>query len=147
LPLRKWLQAIHLMCSSKKGVSAHQLHRVLECKYKTAWFLAHRIREAMRSGEFSPMGGGGETIEVDTTFFGQLKGVGVHTGGSSHMNTVLSLVERGGKVRSFHITSETTAQILPIVNANIAREANTMTDTARAYPRAMAPFASHKSAE
>lgn len=66
LPLHKWLQAIHLMCSSKKGISSHQLHRVLECTYKTAWFLSHRIREAMRTGEFSPpMGGEGKTVEVD----------------------------------------------------------------------------------
>jgi len=62
LPLHKWLQAIHLMCSSKKGISAHQLHRVLECTYKTAWFLAHRIREAMRSDDFTPMGGNGKTV-------------------------------------------------------------------------------------
>lgn len=70
LPLHKWLQAIHLMCSSKKGISAHQLHRVLECTYKTAWFLAHRIREAMRSDDFTPMGGAGKTVEVDETFIG-----------------------------------------------------------------------------
>src|SRR5580658_8899021 len=68
LPMTKWLQAIFLMCSSKKGVSAHQLHRTLECTYKTAWFLAHRIREAMRSGELWPFGQGGATVEVDETF-------------------------------------------------------------------------------
>jgi transposase-like protein len=144
LPLHKWLQAIHLLCSSKKGISAHQMHRILECSYEAAWFLCHRIREAMRSGSFTPMGGSGKTVEVDATYFGQLKGVGVHRGGASHLNTVLSLVERGGKVRSFHITSETTAQIMPIVNANIARETDMMSDTARAYPRALEAFASHQ---
>jgi len=62
LPLHKWLQAIHLMCSSKKGISAHQMHRILECTYEAAWFLCHRIRLAMASGELSPMGGGGKTV-------------------------------------------------------------------------------------
>ncbi len=71
LPLHKWLQAIHLMCSSKKGNSAHQLHRVLECTYKTVWFLAHRIREAMRSDDFMPIGGDGKTVEADETYIGR----------------------------------------------------------------------------
>jgi transposase-like protein len=70
LPLHKWLQAIHLVCSSKKGISAHQLHRVLEVTYKTAWFLEHRIREAMRVGDLPPMGGVGKTLEADTTYVG-----------------------------------------------------------------------------
>lgn len=96
LPLHKWLQAIHLMCSSKKGISAHQLHRVLECTYKTAWFLAHRIREAMRSDDFTPMGGNGKTVEADETFIGRLAGVEKPKASRAHMNTVLTLVERGG---------------------------------------------------
>jgi transposase-like protein len=99
LPLHKWLQAIHLMCSSKKGISAHQLHRVLECTYKTAWFLAHHIREAMRSDSFSPMGGAGMTVEADETYIGKLTGVPKGVGGSAHKNTVLTLVERGGVAR------------------------------------------------
>lgn len=70
LPLHKWLQAIFLMCASKKGISAHQLHRALQVTYKTAWFLAHRIREAMRSGDLNPFGMGGATVEVDETFIG-----------------------------------------------------------------------------
>ncbi|HVL73376.1 MAG TPA: transposase, partial [Beijerinckiaceae bacterium] len=68
LPLHKMLQAVHLLCSGKKGISAHQLHRILEVQYKTAWFLAHRIREAMRSGELAPFGGGGGIVEADETF-------------------------------------------------------------------------------
>src|SRR5690606_33558998 len=71
IPLHKWLQALHLVCSSKKGISAHQLHRILEVTYKTAWFLMHRIREAMRVGEFAPMGGAGSIVEVDETYFGK----------------------------------------------------------------------------
>ena len=70
LPLHIWLQAMHLMASSKKGVSAHQLHRTLEITYKSAWFLAHRIREAMRSGDLAPFGQGGGDVEVDETYIG-----------------------------------------------------------------------------
>jgi transposase-like protein len=75
IELYKWLQAIHLLCSSKKGISSHQLHRVLECTYKTAWFLSHRIREAMRSGELAPMGGTGQPVEVDETYIGKIDAV------------------------------------------------------------------------
>jgi len=142
LPLHKWLQAIHLLCSSKKGISSHQLHRVLECTYKTAWFLSHRIREAMRSGELAPpMGGEGKTVEIDATYFGSLKGL---PKSGYNKNVVLTLVERGGTARSFHVDGETTARVLPIVNANIARETDMMSDEARAYPRALAEFASHE---
>ena len=90
LPLHKWLQAIHLVCSSKKGISAHQLHRTLEVQYKTAWFLAHRIREAMRNGDFSPMGSGGKIVEVERrTTEGFLRGRTVIEGLGE---------DRGGKV-------------------------------------------------
>lgn len=71
VPLNKWLLAFHLMASSKKGISAHQLHRMLGVTYKTAWFMAHRIREAMRDGDLSPMGGEGQTVEVDETYYGK----------------------------------------------------------------------------
>ncbi len=74
IPLNKMLQAVYLMCSSKKGISAHQLHRILEITYKSAWFLAHRIREAMRVGSLSPLGGDGKTVEVDETYIGRLEG-------------------------------------------------------------------------
>lgn len=143
LPLHKWLQAIHLMCSSKKGISAHQLHRVLECTYKTAWFLAHRIREAMRSDDFTPMGGGGKFVEVDETFIGRLTGVEKSRASRAHMNTVLTLVERGGKARSFHIDSTSVAKIVPIVRANIAKESALMTDEAIHYKRVGKEFAMH----
>jgi hypothetical protein len=145
LPLHKWLQAIHLMCSSKKGISAHQLHRVLECTYKTAWFLAHRIREAMRSDDFAPMGGAGGIVEADETFIGRLSGMPKQTKGGqhSHKNTVLTLVERGGRARSFHVESTTVSQIVPIVNANIHRESILMTDEAVHYKRVGPEFAAH----
>ena len=144
LPLHKWMQAIHLMCSSKKGISAHQLHRVLECTYKTAWFLAHRIRESMRSDHSTPMGGEGKTVEIDETYIGRLAGVPKQKGGGAHKNIVLTLVERGGEARSFHIDGATTTRIAQIANANIRHETDMMTDEARAYPRALEAFASHQ---
>src|SRR4051794_950548 len=106
IPLRKWLQAIHLLCSSKKGISSHQLHRLLGITLKSAWFLSHRIREAMRDGSLAPLGGGsGNAVEADETFIGHKKGVPAPKGGTSHKHAVLALVERGGKVRSVHIDS------------------------------------------
>ncbi len=143
LPLRKWLQAIHLMCSSKKGISAHQLHRVLECTYKTAWFLAHRIREAMRSDTLTPMGGEGKTVEIDETYIGRVAGVPKQMGGTAHKNVVLTLVERGGEARSFHIDNASKANISRIMRANIAKETALMTDTASPYKVVGSEFASH----
>src|SRR3954468_20486958 len=95
VPLNKILQAVYLLCSSKKGISSHQLHRILGVTYKTAWFLSHRIREAMRSGELAPMGGNGGVVEVDETFIGNdrsIKPKGVKKGrGYHHKHRVLSL--------------------------------------------------------
>lgn len=143
LPLHKWLQAIHAVCASKKGVSAHQIHRALEITYKTAWFLCHRIREAMRSDDFTPMGGVGKFVEVDETYIGRLTGVPKARGGSGHKNTVLTLVERGGIARSFHIDSATVGKVIPIVRENIAKESSLMTDESNVYPRVGREFASH----
>jgi transposase-like protein len=115
LPLHKMLQAVHLLCSSKKGFSAHQLSRILECDYKSAWFLAHRIREAMRDGVLAPMGGAGQIIEADETYIGRMEGQAKpRKGGGAHKNIVLTLVERGGFARSFHIDSTSIANIAPI---------------------------------
>ena len=133
IPLNKMLQAVYLMSASKKGISAHQLHRVLEITYKSAWFLAHRIREAMRSGDLSPLGGGGGIVEVDETYIGRIKSVPRQKSGSADKNIVLTLVERGGSVRSFHVDSTSIADLIPTVKANIAREAAVMTDTATWY--------------
>lgn len=132
IPLHKMLQAVHLMTSSKKGISAHQLHHTLEIAYNSAWFLSHRIREAMRSGEFDIMGGEGEAVEVDETFIGRKKGTEVRRG-TSHKMAVLSLVQRNGGVRSFTINGTSAAEIGPIVNANVARETFLLSDEARQY--------------
>src|SRR5471032_1719609 len=103
LPLHLWLQVIHLMCASKKGIATRQIQRMLVCSMKTAWFLTHRIREAMRDGSLAPMGGAGGIVEVDETYIGKREGFTKVQGGSKHKNTVLTLVERGGSARSFHI--------------------------------------------
>jgi transposase-like protein len=103
IALHKWLQAFHLMSSSKKGVSAHQLHRTLQIGYEAAWFMAHRIREAMRLGGLSPMGGGGKVVEADQTYIGRLEGQPVQRGGASHKNPLFTLVERGGSACTFHV--------------------------------------------
>ncbi|WP_316398496.1 IS1595 family transposase [Bradyrhizobium sp. 33ap4] len=134
IPLHKCLQAVHLMASSKKGISAHQLHRILEIQYKSAWFLAHRIREAMRDGKLAPMGGAGKIVEVDETYIGRLQGqLKNRKGGAAHKNIVLTLVERGGSARSFHIDSTSIADIAPILRTNIRRESKLMTDEAPFY--------------
>jgi len=134
IPLHKMLQAVYLMCASKKGCSAHQLHRTLGVTYKTAWFLAHRIREAMREGSFTPMGGSGVPVEVDETYIGRLDGHG-GVQGSGHKNMVLTLVERGGSARSFHIDNASIASVVPILRTNIIRESRLMTDQSPLYKR------------
>ncbi len=146
IPLHKMLQAVHLLCSSKKGMSAHQLHRTLEVDYKSAWFLAHRIREAMRDGVLAPLGGASKVVEVDETYIGKQEG---HEGENrpEHKNIVLTLVERGGSARSFHIDSFGVAQVVPIVRQNIRRESRFMTDQAQQYKTLGKEFPEHGSVE
>jgi transposase-like protein len=144
MPLHKMLQAVHLMVSSKKGISAHQLSRILEVQYKSAWFLAHRIREAMRSGDLAPFGGNGTPVEVDETYFGNKKGYAPAHGGHDHKLGVLALVDREtGKMRSFTFDKFRADEVHPIVLANISREARLMTDEARMYKKIGKLFAEH----
>ena len=144
VPMRLWLQAMYLICSSKKGVSSNQLHRTLGVTLKTAWFMSHRIREAMRVVGMEPMGGAGSVVEVDETYIGTLEGqVAPPKGGSSHKNVVLTLVERGGSARSFHVDSASVAQIAPIVRENVRRESSLMTDAAQQYRGVGKEFADH----
>lgn len=144
MPLHKMLQAVHLIMSSKKGISAHQLSRVLEVQYKSAWFLAHRIREAMRSGDLAPFGSGGGAVEVDETYFGQKQGVAPGRGGHAHKLGVLALVDRNtGTMRSFTFDKFRADEVHPIVRANISREARLMTDEARMYSKLGKEFAEH----
>ena len=131
--LNLWLQAIYLIASSKKGISANQLHRTLGVTLKTAWFMGHRIREAMRGGSLSPMGGGGGDVEVDETFFGTEPGA-MKRKGYGHKMKVLSLVDRNsGSAHSVVIDKVDRATILPILRENIAKEARMLTDEARHY--------------
>jgi transposase-like protein len=142
IPLHKMVQAVYLLCCSKKGCSSHQLHRVLGITYKSAWFLSHRIREAMRSGKLFPMGGPGGIVEVDETYIGKLEGQPKVRGGFDK-NIVLTLVERGGEARSFHVDSFRVAEIVPIVRKNIRKESRMMTDEAQQYRRIGKLYAEH----
>ena len=144
IPLTKWWLAMHLIGSSKKGISSHQLHRMLGISYKSTWFMMHRIREAMRIGGLAPMGGAGGTVEADETFIGRKEG-SIKRRGHGHKNAVLSLVERGGQVRSFHIDGTSTADIVPIIKANVAKETAMMTDEGGHYFTLGDHFASHES--
>jgi transposase-like protein len=143
VPLSKWWLAVHLLASSKKGVSSHQLIRMLGVTYQTAWFMTHRIREAMRTGSFdTPMGGEGKVVEIDETFIGKKEGVPVRRG-YAHKHAVLTLVERGGQSRSFHVDGTSAADVLPILKANIAAETHVMTDEAGQYAQLGKHFAEH----
>ena len=108
---KRWF-AIHLLASSKKGTSAHQLHRMIGVTSQTAWFMEHRIREVMRDGSFSPMGGKGSLVEIDETAIGRT--IDAPKKGRAHRNTVLTLVERGGAARSFHIDAASVASMMPM---------------------------------
>jgi transposase-like protein len=142
IAMRDWLVAIHLICSSKKGISSNQLARTLGITLKSAWFLSHRIREAMRPAAMPPMGGDFGIVESDETYIGKIAGAEVKRGGS-HKNVVLTLVERGGSARSFHIGNASNADILPILKANVAQQTVIMTDEAGHYSRVYQHFAAH----
>jgi transposase-like protein len=146
MPLHKMLQAVYLITSSKKGISAHQLHRVLEITYKSAWFLVHRIREAMRQGDLAPFGSDGGAVEVDETYIGKRKGFGNPKGGHAHKMAVLGLVDRdSGKCRMFYVGNGGASLIHPIVLDNLDREARLMTDEATMYRKIGREFAEHSS--
>jgi len=143
VPLHIWLQAMYLIAGSKKGISSNQLHRTLGVTLKTAWFMSHRIREAMRSGELDPMNG---VVEVDETYLGRKAGVPTPRGGVGHKMKVLSLVQRGGGARSVVIDRTSASEIIPVVQANVAREAHIMTDEHAIYRNSVAlktDFAGH----
>lgn len=144
IPLTKWLAALFLMTASKKGISAHQVHRMLGISYKSTWFLMHRLREAMRVGGLvPPMGEDGGAVEVDKTYIGNIKGK-QRKRGAAHKNAVLSLLDREtGHVRSFHVAGATADEVAPIVRANVSKEAHLMTDQAKIYKKLGAEFAKH----
>jgi transposase-like protein len=142
VPLHVWLQAIYLIAGSKKGISSHQLSRTLGLTVKTAWFLSHRIREAMREGDLTPFGREGGAVEVDETYIGRKAGVPLPKGGWKHKMTVLGLVDRNtGRSRFFHVDGG--KEIQSIVLDNLAREARLMTDEHVMYRRIGREFAEH----
>jgi transposase-like protein len=146
VPLRLWLQAIHLLCSSKKGISSNQLYRVLGVTLKTAWFMSHRIREAMRDGSLPSMGGAGQTVEIDETVLGKIEGAPkgpIRGGRSGFRNVAFTLVERGGSARSFHVDGVTMATLLPIIRANVDPRSTIMTDEMASYRNLSDDFVRH----
>lgn len=143
IPLTKWWLATFMLSSSKKGISAHQLHRMLGVTYKTAWFMCHRIREAMTADNPSPLGGNGGTVEADETYSGRKKGRAKRHG-AGHKHAVVALVERGGAVRSFHVKNPDANNIRPMLAKEVSRKAHLMTDESRIYTSVGWNFASHE---
>ena len=144
VPLHKWVFATHLMCASKKGISSKQLERMLGVTYKTAWFMSHRIREAMNLAPTRQLGGGSEPVEVDETFWGNK---GKHAPGARsyhHQMKIVSLVERNGEKRSYHVPNVSPSTLRPILNAQINARARLMTDQAGVYTKIGNDFASHE---
>ena len=157
--LRQWAMAFYLYAASKKGFTATQLQRALGCQYNTAWFLHHRVMEAMRRGGLEPpLGGDGEIVEADETYYGEIpeskrrtktaRGLPFTKGGRSgpsNKRAIVALVERGGNVRSFHVPTADKDTVDRIVKDNIARESRLHTDESKLYGDASKHFAAHKS--
>ena len=144
IPLHKWVLATQLLCSSKKGMSSHQLHRMLGVTYKTAWFMTHRIREAMTPKGGGLLGGGGKIVEVDETYYGTKKGAEVRQGSSAHKHKIVALVERHGVARSFHVSNVTAKTLKPLLADQIHQLSRVMTDEAKYYKVAAKEFFSHE---
>lgn len=149
IPLYQWMQAAYLLCASKKGISSHQLHRILGITYKSAWFMTHRLREAMKDGPIfkEPLGGAGMTVEADETYLGGKKRGknkdGLQYGIADRMK-VVTLVERGGRARSFHVDKVGSKQVREILVANVRRESELMTDEAKHYRKVGKEYARHE---
>ena len=135
VPLNKWLLCNHLLVSSKKGISAHQIHRMLGVTYKTAWFMCHRLREAMKQNT-GPLGGPGRTVEADETYVGG-KAVNRAFRKPANKKAVVALVERidtgTGNVRSFHVANVNAKTLRPLIVTNVKRDTRLMTDRASVY--------------
>lgn len=145
IPLHVWLQAIHLICTSKKGFSSNQLHRTLGVTLKSAWFLSHRIREAMKEVRdlfIPPMGGTGFTVEADETFIGR-KSTSKAFLPPSKKQAVMSLVQRDGGVRSFHVPNVTAHTLRPILARHVHTDSRFMTDESPVYSYLGWNFAEH----
>lgn len=145
IPLHKWLLSVYLLCASKKGISSHQLHRTLGVTYKNAWFMSHRIREAMKDPVFSrQLGGSGVIVEADETFWGNKGKQRKGARGYTHKEKIFLLVERGGDVRSFHVPTVAERTLRPIMREQIAQATDIMTDEMGSYQELDKEFASHE---
>jgi transposase-like protein len=145
VPLHYWLQCIYLMTSSKKGMSSHQLHRILGVTYKTAWFMSHRIREAMRiDNHDAPLGGEGKVVEADETYWGNWRKQPKGHRGWAHKEKIFSMVERKEKVRSFHVQATNAATLGPYLKKNVAPESRLFTDEASQYDSLGKGFSEHQ---
>ena len=143
VPLHIWLQAMYLVAGSKKGISSNQLARTLGLTVKTAWFLSHRIREAMRQGGLAPLGGEGSVVEIDETFIGRKKGKPI-ANAYHHKIPVLALVDRqSGQSRAFVVDKVMQSQVMPIVHANLDRETYIMTDESSVYRKQFTDYLEH----
>jgi len=143
IPLNKWLLAVHLMCASKKAISSHQIHRMLGVTYKSAWFMTHRIREAMKSGSTGLLGSGGGTVEVDETYWGNNGKKPRNARGYQHKMKVVSLVERDGEKRSMVVPAVTGKTLRDVLNQHVCKSAHLMTDEHAGYTKAGRGYASH----
>ena len=148
VPLSKWVLAFHLVCASKKGMSAHQLHRMLGVTYKTAWFMMHRIREAMTS-EGGMLGGGGKVVEADETYWGNSPRSKAaksrkRTNTVHDKEKIIALVERNGNVRGFHVASVNGETLKSVLHDNIAKDSHLMTDDLHMYRSVGKHFISHE---
>ncbi|KHK48636.1 hypothetical protein PI87_27755 [Ralstonia sp. A12] len=143
VPLNKWLFAFHLIASSKKGISGMQVHRMVGVSYKTAWFMCHRVREAMATKPDRPLGNSAP-VEVDETYWGNKGKQRYGARGYAHKMKILSMVERKGEKRSFHLQDVKAATVTPILKANISADARVMTDEAAIYKRINRDFGSHE---
>jgi transposase-like protein len=146
LPLHLWLQIIHLFCCGKKGIATRQIQRMLNCSMKTAWFTGHRIREAMKENRdlfTPPLGGASKTVEADETFIGR-KAESRAYEAPAPKHAVMALVERGGKVRSFHVPNVTAQMLHPLIGRHAHRDSRFMSDELRIYTGIGWNFASHE---
>jgi transposase-like protein len=144
IPLHKWVLATHLLCASKKGMSSKQIERMLGVTYKTAWFMTHRIREAMDTGFNGPLGSNGGPVEVDETYWGNTGKQAPGARGYAHKMKVVSLVERNGQKRSFHVANVTQKTVGPILRKQVAKKARIMTDETSVYDKVGKEFTSHE---
>ena len=142
IPLCKWVFAAQLMASSKKGMSAHQLHRMIGTTYETAWFLFHRLREAAWDPKRGPIGGENKVVEADETYIGG-KAKNKAFGPPPKKHPVFALVERDGEVRSFHVTNVNSKTLRPIIVETASRKSYLMTDESNVYPKIGKEFSGH----